>query len=56
MNGLLTEEKYIRPLVKVAEMQSELEAAGSVHGSLAAGALSTTYTSSQGFAYDPEHV
>ncbi len=34
--------------VKVAEMQSELGAAGSVHGSLAAGALSTTYTSSQG--------
>lgn len=34
--------------VKVAEMQSEAGAAGSVHGSLAAGALSTTYTSSQG--------
>ncbi len=34
--------------VKVAEMQSEAGAAGTVHGSLAAGALTTTYTSSQG--------
>ncbi|MHC1722619.1 MAG: pyruvate:ferredoxin (flavodoxin) oxidoreductase [Aminipila sp.] len=34
--------------VKVAEMQSESGAAGTVHGSLAAGALTTTYTSSQG--------
>ncbi|QIB70201.1 pyruvate:ferredoxin (flavodoxin) oxidoreductase [Aminipila butyrica] len=34
--------------VKVAEMQSEGGAAGTVHGSLAAGALTTTYTSSQG--------
>ena len=34
--------------VKVAEMQSEAGAAGSVHGSLAAGALTTTYTASQG--------
>ncbi len=34
--------------VKVAELQSEAGAAGAVHGSLAAGALSTTYTSSQG--------
>lgn len=34
--------------VKVAEMQSEAGAAGAVHGSLAAGALSTTYTASQG--------
>ena len=33
--------------VKVAEMQSEAGAAGAVHGSLAAGALSTTYTASQ---------
>ncbi|MBQ2751070.1 MAG: hypothetical protein IJF25_00690, partial [Oscillospiraceae bacterium] len=30
--------------VKVAEMQSEGGAAGAVHGSLAAGALTTTYT------------
>ena len=34
--------------VKIAEMQSEGGAAGAVHGSLAAGALSTTYTASQG--------
>ncbi|WP_326511961.1 pyruvate:ferredoxin (flavodoxin) oxidoreductase [Clostridium intestinale] len=34
--------------VKVAEMQSEAGAAGSVHGSLQAGALTTTYTASQG--------
>lgn len=34
--------------VKVVEMQSEAGAAGVVHGSLAAGALTTTYTASQG--------
>ena len=34
--------------VKMAEMQSEAGAAGAVHGSLAAGALTTTYTASQG--------
>lgn len=34
--------------VKVIEMQSEAGAAGVVHGSLAAGALTTTYTASQG--------
>ena len=34
--------------VKVTEMQSEAGAAGAVHGSLAAGALTTTYTASQG--------
>ena len=34
--------------VKVIEMQSEAGAAGTVHGSLAAGALTTTYTASQG--------
>ncbi|MBQ3078314.1 MAG: pyruvate:ferredoxin (flavodoxin) oxidoreductase [Clostridia bacterium] len=34
--------------VKVAEMQSEGGAAGAVHGSLAAGALTTTFTASQG--------
>ncbi|MBQ7411439.1 MAG: hypothetical protein IJW10_00835, partial [Clostridia bacterium] len=32
--------------VKVTEMQSEAGAAGTVHGSLAAGALTTTYTAS----------
>ena len=34
--------------VRVAEMQSEAGAAGAVHGSLASGALTTTYTASQG--------
>ena len=34
--------------VKVAEMQSEAGAAGTVHGALSSGALTTTYTSSQG--------
>ena len=34
--------------VKIAEMQSEAGAAGAVHGSLAAGALTTTFTASQG--------
>ena len=34
--------------VKVAEMESEAGAAGAVHGSLSAGALTTTYTASQG--------
>ncbi|MGE4283513.1 MAG: pyruvate:ferredoxin (flavodoxin) oxidoreductase, partial [Clostridia bacterium] len=34
--------------VRVVEMQSEAGAAGTVHGSLAAGALTTTYTASQG--------
>ena len=34
--------------VKMMEMQSEAGAAGAVHGSLAAGALTTTYTASQG--------
>ncbi|MGN0633113.1 MAG: pyruvate:ferredoxin (flavodoxin) oxidoreductase [Oscillospiraceae bacterium] len=34
--------------VKVAQMQSEAGSAGAVHGSLSAGALTTTFTSSQG--------
>lgn len=34
--------------VQVSEMQSEAGAAGAVHGSLTAGALTTTFTSSQG--------
>jgi len=34
--------------VRIAEMQSEGGAAGAVHGSLTAGALTTTYTASQG--------
>ena len=35
-------------VMKVVEMQSEAGAAGAVHGSLAAGALTTTFTASQG--------
>jgi pyruvate-ferredoxin/flavodoxin oxidoreductase len=35
-------------IVKFAELQSEAGAAGAVHGSLAAGAMTTTYTASQG--------
>ena len=38
--------------VKVVEMQSEAGAAGAVHGSLAAGALTTTYTASQWHLYE----
>ena len=34
--------------VKIAEMQSEGGAAGAVHGALCAGALTSTYTASQG--------
>ncbi len=34
--------------VRIAEMQSEAGAAGAVHGSLCAGALTTTFTASQG--------
>ena len=34
--------------VHVAEMQSEAGAAGAVHGSLASGALTSTFTASQG--------
>ena len=34
--------------VKVVEMESEAGAAGTVHGSLAVGALTTTFTASQG--------
>ena len=34
--------------VQITEMQSEAGAAGAVHGALAAGALTTTYTASQG--------
>ena len=37
--------------VKLVEMQSEAGAAGTVHGSLQAGALTTTYTASQGFYF-----
>ncbi len=42
------EEHLRHEPVKVVEMQSEAGAAGAVHGSLGAGALTTTYTASQG--------
>ena len=49
MSGLLTEERTSSAsTVQITEMQSEAGAAGAVHGSLAAGALTTTYTASQG--------
>ncbi len=49
MSGLQKEEKNIfGQTVQVTEMQSEAGAAGAVHGSLAAGALTTTFTASQG--------
>ncbi|MDE7014806.1 MAG: pyruvate:ferredoxin (flavodoxin) oxidoreductase, partial [Kineothrix sp.] len=41
-------ENIFGQAVKVAAMQSEAGAAGAVHGSLAAGALTTTFTASQG--------
>ncbi len=41
-------ENIFGQTVKVTEMQSEAGAAGAVHGSLAAGALTTTFTASQG--------
>ena len=42
------QENIFGTQVKVVEMQSEAGAAGAVHGSLAAGALTTTFTASQG--------
>ena len=39
--------------VQITEMQSEAGAAGAVHGSLSAGALTTTYTASQYLTYPP---
>jgi pyruvate-ferredoxin/flavodoxin oxidoreductase len=41
-------KNIFRQQVKVVEMQSEAGAAGAMHGSLAAGALTSTYTASQG--------
>lgn len=41
-------KNFFGQTVKVVEMQSEAGAAGAVHGSLNAGALTTTYTASQG--------
>jgi pyruvate-ferredoxin/flavodoxin oxidoreductase len=49
MNGLTQGRKNIfGQEVAVTEMQSEAGAAGAVHGSLVAGALTTTFTASQG--------
>ncbi|HQM88632.1 MAG TPA: pyruvate:ferredoxin (flavodoxin) oxidoreductase, partial [Exilispira sp.] len=42
------EKNAFGQVVKVVEMQSEAGAAGAVHGSLQGGALTTTYTASQG--------
>mgnify|MGYP000697785591 FL=1 len=42
------ERTFFGQTVQVTEMQSEAGAAGAVHGSLAAGALTTTFTASQG--------
>src|SRR5690554_2475181 len=42
--------------VKVVEMQSEAGAAGTVHDSLQAGALTTTFTASQGLLRSEEHT
>ena len=42
--------------VLVQEMQSEGGAAGAVHGSLQAGALTTTYTASQGSVADDPNM
>ena len=48
-SGPPTDQKNIfGTAVKVVEMQSEAGAAGTVHGSLGTGALTTTYTASQG--------
>ncbi len=44
----LGQENIFGNTVKVVEMQSEAGAAGTVHGSLAAGAITTTFTASQG--------
>lgn len=44
----LVEKIYLAEKCRVTEMQSEAGAAGAVHGSLSAGALTTTYTASQG--------
>lgn len=48
MNGRLGKKNLFGEPVKVIEMQSEAGAAGTCHGSLQAGALTTTYTASQG--------
>ncbi len=47
-NGRRRQEEIFGQTVKVVEMQSEAGAAGTMHGRLQAGALTTTYTASQG--------
>ncbi|HAH79365.1 MAG TPA: pyruvate:ferredoxin (flavodoxin) oxidoreductase, partial [Ruminococcaceae bacterium] len=47
MSAASRKNLFGRP-VRITEMQSEGGASGAVHGSLAAGALTTTYTASQG--------
>jgi pyruvate-ferredoxin/flavodoxin oxidoreductase len=46
--GAAGKKNIFGKVVRFAEMQSEAGAAGAVHGSLVAGALTTTYTASQG--------
>ena len=41
-------ENIFGTTLRIAELQSEAGAAGAVHGALSAGALTTTYTASQG--------
>ena len=48
MSGSYRTENIFNETVKVVEMQSEAGAAGAVHGSLQAGALTSTFTASQG--------
>ena len=48
MSGQQKKKNIFGTTVHVTEMQSEAGAAGAVHGSLAAGALTTTFTASQG--------
>lgn len=46
--GRARSQEHFNETVKVVEMQSEAGAAGTVHGSLKTGVLTTTYTASQG--------
>ena len=46
--GSKREKNIFGQPVKIVELQSEGGAAGTVHGALQAGALTTTYTASQG--------
>ena len=46
--GMAGRRNLMGQALEVREMESELGAAGAVHGALAAGALATTFTASQG--------